>query len=233
MTEAARNYDPLNETVLADDLANENADIVARAKGLTAKAEEWEAFGPITNDEDAADLADFLRQVQELSGDKGTANVRREKRKGPYTVCAQVVQDFFKKGIIDGLEAKRKTLLAKGNAWIEKKRKAAEAESQRLAAEARKKMEEAKTAEQVKAAAATMKAAEAAAKPTGVKSDFGSKIHQTSRWAYEVLDITKVPTKFLAVDSTAIMAFVKTGSPENPVTIPGVRVYRATSAVGG
>lgn len=225
------NFDPLNETILREVLTQENQDILDRAKELLPLAEQWEKAPALASDEEAQDLADFMKQVALLAGDKGSANTRREARKKPYDAAAAVVQRFFMDGVIKPFLPQMTALKAKANAWLDHKRKLAEAEQRRKAEEAKKAMEAATTAEQVKQAATLAKAAAAPVKGT-VKSDFGSGMHQTSRWDFEVEDIAKVPHKFLVVDRSAVMAYIRTGSPEKPVTIEGIKVLRVTSAVG-
>lgn len=227
-----RNFDPLNEEVLAAALEEENADLLKRAAELLKTGADWDKVETIDNDEDAQDLAEFIKQVNMLSGDKGTANVRRETRKKPYDACGKVVQTFFKTKLIDDCEALRKRLLAKATAYVAAKRAAAEAEARRLKAEAEAKAAAAQTPAEIKAASAMMKEADKVAGSGKVKSDFGAGLHSTSRWDFEVTDITKVPAKFLTVDSTAVMAFIRTGTVEKPVSIEGILVKRVTSAVG-
>lgn len=227
-----RNFDPMSTEMLSSALEDENKDLVDRAKELLKTAEEWQLAPDIDNDEDAADLADFLKQVNNISGEKGQANIRREARKGPYDACSKIVQTFFKTKIIDDLETKRKALAAKANKYLADKRAKAEAEAKRLKDEAEKKAREAQTPEQIKEASAMLKTADKVAKSGGVKSDFGAGLHSTSRWDFDVIDISKVPTKFLVVDRTAVMAYIRTGTVENPVKIEGIRIFRATTAVG-
>jgi len=228
---ALPNFDPLDPVQLAEALAEENKDLIERAAALLEKAKEWEAAPAIADAEEAQDLADFMRQVANLVGDKGSANVRRVARKGPFDVLANTVQTFFKDKLLDPFAPFRPKLVAKANAWLALENARLEKERLRLAAEAAAKLAAATTADQVKTAAKEIKAAAAPVK-AGVKSDFGSSLHQTSRWDFEIVDIAKVPAKFLTVDRVAVMAFIKTGTPKEPVKIEGITVKRVTTAVG-
>lgn len=228
-----RNSDPLNADQLLEELQLQNEDLLKRAAELLKTAAEWQSAPPISSEQEAEDLAAFMKQVSALAGEKGTANSRREIQKKPYTTCADVVQRYYMDKLIKPFMTPMIDLKAKANSWLEKKRLAAEEKRKQEEAAARAKLEQARTAEEVKAAAKDLKQATAPAKAGAVKSDFGASLHQTSRWDFDVVDITKVPAKFLIVDRAAVMAYIRTGKPENPVTIPGINVKRVTQAVGG
>ena len=235
---ALRNFDPLDSVALAESLVLENQDLIDRAAELKKVAEEWIAAGAIQDETEAEDLAAFLKQINNLVGDKGTANVRRTTMKTPYDTCAGVVQRFFidqVKNVLDTTGDKkslRNQLLGLANGWLTKKRLDDEKKKAEEAAAARAALESAKTAEEVKAASKQLQEAVAPPKAGKVKSDFGAGIHQTSRWDFDVIDITKVPQKFLVVDRTAVMAYIKTGTEKDPVKIEGITVKRVTGAVG-
>lgn len=230
---ALKNSDPFNLTELETRLAFENEDLVKRAIELKAMAEKWEKAPPIASEGEAEDLAAFMKQCAQLVGDNGSGNVRRTALKKPYDDCAGTVQTFFKTKILDLLAPHQKAILAKANAWLDKKRADAAAAAKILADEARKKMEEARSAADVVTAGKMLKEAEAAAKPAAVRSDFGAKIHQTSRWDFDVIDASLIPRRYLVLDRTAVMAFIKTGTEKDPVTIAGITVKRVRNAVGG
>ena len=227
---ALPNFDPMNEEVLGAALADENQDLIKRAADLLKTGADWLEQPDIDNDDDAQDLAEYIKQLSMLSGEKGVANVRRETRKKPYDACAKIVQTFFKTKLIDDCEDMRKKMLAKALVYVAKKK--AEAEAKRLKAEAEAKAAAAQTPQQIKEASAMMKQADKIAGAGNVKSDFGAGLHSSSRWDFDVIDISKVPTKFIVVDRSAVMAFIRTGTVENPVKIEGILVKRVTGAVG-
>lgn len=226
---AARpNFDPLNEKDLAEALKVENEDLEQRVKELLATADEWDAIAVIDNQEDAEGLTDFLTQMKNAWN---TGDTRRDTRKRVYTGPADVVQKFFKKIVLDVLEPRGTALKKKLGAYIAKVNAEKAAAAKALADEARRKMEAATTAEETRAAAKDLKAAVVAGKATGLKTDFGSKVHSSTRWDFDVLDITKVPQRFLVVDRVAVMAYIGTGSVDKPVTIEGINVKRVSSTV--
>lgn len=220
-----RNFDPLNETQLAEALAFENEDVIARAAEILKTADEWDSVPTIDSKEDAEDLTDFLTQMGSCFD---TADDRRDKRKRVYDGPAKIVQKFFKDRVLDILEPRRKALKAKLNVYLDKIKAENQARALVALQEANRLMEEAKTAEQVTEAAKLVKKSQTLAKSAGIKTDFGSKAHQTSRWDFEVRDIAQVPSKFLKIDEVAIRAYMSTGTEASPVAIPGILVKRVS-----
>lgn len=229
------NFDPLNERDVLSALELENEDILQRTKELTPKLDEWAAAlakveGKNLGDDNAADLTDFLNQV----GSTWTlADNRRDKKKRTYDVVAKVVQTFYKGKILDFLDGKRAPLKAKLSAWIESEKARKAAIARAALEEARKKLEAAKTAEEVKAVVAEVKTIEKTAKAGGIRTDFGSTAHGTSRWDFDVVDISKVPMKFLVIDRPTLMAYIGTGKPDSPVVVPGILVKRVSGVATG
>lgn len=221
------NFDPLNETVMTDILNQEAEDVVARLKELDPKFDEWMKIGDITTRQDAEDLTDFLEQVSKLNK---TADDRREKRKIPYDAISKVIQKVYKHAVMDVLATKAAPLKQRLNVWLDKQKEIAKAAAQVEIEAAQRAVAAATTPAEIKAASHMLKEAQKKGKSAGIKTDFGSTAHQTSRWDFDVTDITKVPAKFLTVDRTAVMAFIGTGTVENPVTIEGILVKRSTSA---
>lgn len=224
------NFDPLSEEQLLATLTDENSDVVKRAKALTDTCDAWDKVAVIETAKTAEALTEFLSQIGTCTE---TAETRRKAKKGVYDVCAKVVQKFFKADLMDGLETRATPLRKKLNTYLDGVRKAKEAEAKRLEDEARAKLAAAATSAEVKAATSDLKGAQKFAKSAGIKTDFGASAHQTMRWGFDIEDITKVPTKFMVIDVTAVMAFIRTGTPENPVTIPGLKVKRESGLSAG
>lgn len=222
------NFDPLNVEQLAASIIEENADILANVAEAVSTADDWDKIAKIDNEEDAKDLTDFLNQIGSI---EETAEDRRVKRKSPFDSLASTVQRFFMDKALNVLGPRKKTLKAKLKVWVdaETARKAAEA---RVKAEAaRKALEAAQTPEQVKAATKDIKKFSGPVKG-GIATDYGSKVHTTSSWGYEVVDVTLVPRQYMAIDNAAVMAFIRTGTVEAPVTIAGLKVVRKSTLAG-
>lgn len=225
------NSDPMNAEQLLSSIAFENEDLLAKVTAIVATAEEWGKLDTLRDAEDAEDLTNFMSQVGNALD---MADKRRDLRKRPYDECAKVVQKFFKEKAIDLLVSKKEALKKKLLVpYLEKVKKANEAEAARRAAAAQAAIDAAKTPEEVKVATKDLKSAKTFAKSTGIKTDFGAKTHLTMTWSYEVMDIAKVPAKYLVVDNAALMAVIRTGTEEKPVEIPGILVKRVANSAGG
>lgn len=227
--DALKNFDPLNDTALQDALKFENDDLVQRGKELAAAAEEWGKVKEISTPETAEAMTDFLSQVAQFIKD---ADARRDKKKRIYDTCAKTVQTFFKGSILDVVSPSMPALKMLLNRYLERERQRKAAEAEKARQDALAKAQAATTPDEVKAAAKDLKIADRVGK-AAIKSDFGSSAHQSSRWDFEIEDITKVPLKFMAIDRAAVMAYIKTGTEKEPVKIDGIKIKRVTGVSVG
>jgi hypothetical protein len=59
------------------------------------------------------------------------------------------------------------------------------------------------------------------------RSETGSSVHLRKDWAWDVLDISLIPGKYLIIDKIAVNQAVRSGIRE----IPGIRIYETESAI--
>lgn len=224
------NFDPFNKVDVLEALKEENADILRRKTALEKGADVWDKFPEIKNEAQAEQLTTFLQQIANITGEKGTANVRRTARKGAYDAVAKEVQRYFIDTFIEPLEKRRTTIRERLlKPYLEKKKKAAADEAARLKAEAEKLAATATTEAQVKEAIALNKQAAAAAKAGGVKTDFGQTAHIASTWKFRVKDLNMVPIGYLQINTELVNQTIrgKNGLRE----IAGLEIYEDTTPV--
>ena len=222
--------------ILRDQLAIDYADDIARRDELLAGFDRFKAkYSKIEDDDVNGNAADFVAQLSRFSRE---IDAKRVAAKRPHDDAASAVHAFFKKGIIDTIDAAAASVkkvmtdyqVAKAEAARRKAREEAEAkrlEAERLAAEARK-PEEFDQAEAALNAAQT--AERRASAPTSAlgrtRGDLGSVSSLRSVWRYRVLDITKVPVHLLEVNADMVQAAMRTkGDDGKPAPIEGIEFY--------
>lgn len=222
---AKPNFDPMDVVALAELIANENEDVTAKVKAFEATFKDWEAFGDLETEQDAEDLAEFLAGV----GKWWTiADTRRTARKVPYDNLADTVQQAFKDMALVTLANMKTTLAPVMKKWLLAKKAADAVEAQRLAAEAQAKIAAAVTKEDVKDANKIASAAKKLAKGAGVSTIYGASAGLSTKWKYEVTDITLVPAAYLLVDNELINKTISGGKVKE---IPGLRIYEDSNTV--
>lgn len=243
------NNPPSEAEIVREKLDANHADLVARRDALLAGVAR--APETISDDATCGRVADFVKQ---LTAHIKTSEAARTAAKEPYLSAGRAVDAYFK-GVTDPLDAAKKTLSKRMDAFINakiaKERRERE-EAARLAREEAERQER-----ELMAKAADMKGPEAdvaiddalqakadadrAAREASAKSadlgrtrgDLGGVATARTTWEVEVLDIHAVPLEslrpYLAVDAVerAIRAFVRAGGR----SLPGVRIYEDTRAV--
>lgn len=230
------NNGPTDLDILRDQLDIDYAADKARRDELIAAFDRFKEAHPEIGDDDVnGRAADFVAQLSRFSKE---TDAKRVAAKRPHDDAAGAVHSFFKKDIIDPIDAaatevrKRMTAfqVAKAEEARRKAREEAEAkrlEAERLAAEARKP----EAFDKAEAALNTAQAAERrAAAPTAAlgrtRGDLGSVSSLRSVWRYRVTDLALVPAHLLQVNDAMVKAAMKTkGDDGKPVPVPGIEFY--------
>jgi hypothetical protein len=240
-------FDPLDFTtdMLPDALKSVFHDYAVRKVELLADADRFNADCPSISDDDIKSRATSV--VAQIKKAAKAGEIAHERVKKPFLVGGRHVDAFFKRGIVEPLDAAARGIEAKMTAYdraiVERKRaeaaaaaKAAAEEAARLAAEAERTMQPAMLDVAIQAATV---AEEAAAVASGSDADF-SRVHgnyggvasQRSNWTWEAENLFALVQaaaanpnllRFVDFNRTAITQAVR--GAEKVRDIPGVRIF--------
>lgn len=211
------NVDPLDVEALKASIEIDNEDFFKQIGEFLEGAKTWTKCA---GEEDAKQITDAAKILQEA---KKEAEKRRKDLKEPYDAAGKAVQDIFKTGQIDPLDAEIKRLRAVYGVWQAKEKERKQKEAEKLRDQAEKAIAEAVTDEDHDAAMKLAAAAKKAGSPVRTKTDFGAGASQTKRWTFEVTNKAEVPPAYMMVDSAKVREAIS----NNIRDIPGLRIFEA------
>lgn len=230
------NNPPSPVEALVQNLAEANADLIARRDALVASAGTW----PTTLEDEgiAARVTDAVRQLKAAIK---SAESRRDEAKRPHLDAGRAVDAFFKHTIADPLDSAARTLTdrltiyQRAKADAERRvREDAEARAREEAARLAASMTDADHASLDRAIAAEETARQAGsaaiAKPAELsrtRGDFGAVASLRTRWTFAVTDLAVVPREYLSLDTAKVNAAIKAGVRE----APGLRIFQEQSTI--
>ena len=228
--------DPASLAAWIEFSYSEHAAAIAALLARFVKFIDVTASG-IADDYTAGISADFAKDL------KAAANALDETRtriKKPILHAQRLVDGEAKK-LSDRVASAVREVEARVTTYLRAKevaaRAAAEAEARRLALEAEARIAEANesnTEDAIEAAVESMDAASKADETanaralelTRTRGVGGALTALQDRWAFEVVDITKVPTHLLQVNDAAVRLAIKQGARE----VPGLRIWNDARA---
>lgn len=228
--------------------------IARRAEILDALAKTAAAHPTIEDDEILAEIGENVKMAKALTG---TAEKRRVDSKAPFLDGGRAVDAWFARLVapvgaaLSPIQATMddygRRMVAKRRAAAEAQAKAAREEAERKAAEAAALLAATKPAApgaldwafdkaQEAADEAEAAATRAIARPadlTRVTGAYGATSSLRATWRWRVVDVTKIPRKFLMVNEDAIKAAVLAegrdpNSRKPNAVIPGVEFFEET-----
>ena len=187
---------PKNELV---KIEKENKPVVSKAQAFVVK---------VSDDETKA--YDILRQIKER------INLIEEKRTSitkPLNASLKAANTLFKQ-LSDPLKEADSIIRQKILAFRQKQEEIAVRKQEQLCEKANAALE----------AGDEAKAEKLQAKAENITANVGNSLVQ-KRWTYEIVDIRKIPYKYLTVDSPIITQDIKAGERD----IPGLRIFQEES----
>jgi len=171
--------------------------------------------------ENASDLVKFIKALVKKADDERTSITK------PIKDSIKLLESKFK-AITDPLDKAETDVKRKMLSYTQEKQRKAAEEAARIAEANR--LAELEAAERTIFDDAPDVTGEAPIEaptivPTTVRGDYGSTSSIVKRWTFEVTDISKVPSEFLAVDAVAIREQIKSGVR----TIEGIRIFQDES----
>ena len=229
----------LDPAVIGDQLSIDHKAHVDRTAELLAGFDRFQANVPKIEDEETNERAsDFVKQ---LVTTHKAVDAARDAAKRPYSVAADTVHAFFKKGMLDPLMAAADGVRKKMTDYAVEKRERARrdaieeanrrrAEADRLAKEAEQTQAPEKFDKAIAADNAAMianhRAGASSAELSRTRGTLGSVSSLRADWKYRVVDITKLPPHMLQVNDAMVKAHMKSkGEDGAPLPLDGIEFY--------
>ena len=208
-----------------EELEIRHADLIARAKDLTAAIERMPA--EIADDETAGKVADFTKQ---MSGCIKKIDDTRKGEKEPYLEAGRVVDGWFK-SLSAPVEKGRDAAVTASTRYLRKKE---DAERARRKAEAEALAAKAKSEADLEAAISAEKAVDV--KPAEIsrtRGDYGAVVSLRSTWDFEITDRAAIDLEALRPYFTtdAIAAAIRQAIKAGVRDLRGVSIFEAKKAV--